>query len=57
MAGDAAEDQARVATPLQAARAGADFLVLGRSVTAAPDPAAAFLAARAEIHEREAVAS
>lgn len=40
--GDAVGDQARVATPQQAARAGADFLVLGRSVTAAPDPAAAW---------------
>ena len=34
-------DQARVATPGQAARAGASHLVLGRAVTAAADPAAA----------------
>jgi orotidine-5'-phosphate decarboxylase len=40
--GDDAGDQARVATPERAARLGADFLVLGRSVTAAPDPAAAW---------------
>jgi orotidine-5'-phosphate decarboxylase len=40
--GDAAGDQARVATPEQAARAGADYLVLGRSVTAAAEPAAAW---------------
>ncbi len=37
-------DQARVATPAAAARAGADVLVVGRAVTAAPDPAAALRA-------------
>ncbi len=40
--GDAPDDQARVATPADAARAGVDYLVVGRSVTAAADPAAAF---------------
>ena len=35
------DDQARVATPAQAARAGASHLVIGRAVTAAADPAAA----------------
>ncbi|CAN5909802.1 orotidine-5'-phosphate decarboxylase [soil metagenome] len=40
--GDAPGDQARVATPAEAAQAGADYLVIGRSVTAAADPAAAF---------------
>jgi orotidine-5'-phosphate decarboxylase len=44
LAGDAAGDQARVATPAEAARLGADYLVLGRSVTAAADPAAALAA-------------
>jgi orotidine-5'-phosphate decarboxylase len=34
-------DQRRFATPLDAVRAGADFLVIGRPNTAAPDPAAA----------------
>jgi len=34
-------DQARVATPSQAAGAGASHLVLGRAVTAAPDPVVA----------------
>ncbi|MGH9414705.1 MAG: orotidine-5'-phosphate decarboxylase [Terriglobales bacterium] len=37
-AGAAIGDQARVATPAQAIRAGADYLVLGRAVTAATDP-------------------
>ena len=41
LAGDAAGDQSRVATPAEAARLGADYAVLGRSVTAAIDPAAA----------------
>ncbi|HEY3257805.1 MAG TPA: orotidine-5'-phosphate decarboxylase [Gemmatimonadaceae bacterium] len=36
--GDAAGDQSRVVTPEAAVAAGADYLVLGRSVTAAPDP-------------------
>jgi orotidine-5'-phosphate decarboxylase len=40
-AGDAAGDQARVATPGEAAAAGVDYVVIGRTVTAAADPAAA----------------
>jgi orotidine-5'-phosphate decarboxylase len=36
----ARDDQARVGTPGQAARDGADFIVLGRSVTGAGDPRA-----------------
>jgi orotidine-5'-phosphate decarboxylase len=38
LAGDATHDQARVCTPSDAAEAGADFLVVGRSITASPDP-------------------
>ena len=41
LSGQSSDDQARVATPAQAARDGADFIVVGRSVTAADDPKAA----------------
>ena len=37
-AGAALDDQARAATPREAVRAGSDLLVIGRPVTAAPDP-------------------
>lgn len=47
--GSAGGDQARIATPSSAVRAGADFLVVGRPVTAAPDPAAAAAALAAEV--------
>jgi orotidine-5'-phosphate decarboxylase len=40
-AGAAANDQARVATPEEALRSGADLLVIGRPITGAPDPGAA----------------
>jgi orotidine-5'-phosphate decarboxylase len=39
--GAAAQDQARVATPRAAIDAGADYLVIGRPLTASADPAAA----------------
>ena len=45
----AAGDQKRVATPAEAIRNGADYLVVGRPVTAAPDPRAAAEAVVAEI--------
>ena len=41
LAGGDHHDQARVATPEEAARAGADWLIVGRPVTAAADPEAA----------------
>ena|SRR5487761_273 len=46
-----AQDQARVSTPADAIRAGADYLVIGRPITGASDPAAAADAVVAEIHE------
>jgi orotidine-5'-phosphate decarboxylase len=45
--GGAAQDQARVVTPGEAATAGATYVVVGRMVTAAPDRAAAMAAVRA----------
>jgi len=41
LAGDDTHDQARVSTPAEAVAAGADYLVVGRSVTQAADPAEA----------------
>jgi orotidine-5'-phosphate decarboxylase len=40
-AGSAVADQARIATPGDAIRAGADYLVVGRPITGAADPLAA----------------
>jgi len=42
-------DQSRIATPGNAVRAGADYLVVGRPITAAADPRAAALQIVAEI--------
>lgn len=47
----AQDDQKRIMTPAQAVQAGADFMVIGRPVTHAPDPRAA---ARAIVSELEA---
>jgi orotidine-5'-phosphate decarboxylase len=40
-AGSDAQDQARIATPQEALRNGADLLVIGRPITGATDPGAA----------------
>ena len=48
-AGAAVGDQKRVATPASAIAAGADYLVIGRPITQAPDPAAAAQAILDEI--------
>jgi len=42
-------DQKRVYTPAQAIREGADYLVIGRPITQASDPSAAFAAIASEI--------
>ena len=52
-ANSSTNDQARVATPFEAVRAGADYLVIGRPITAAPDPCGA---ARAIIEEAASAA-
>jgi orotidine-5'-phosphate decarboxylase len=49
----AANDQSRVATPGDAVRAGADYLVVGRPITAAANPRAAALGIGAEIANAE----
>ena len=47
----AVDDQTRIATPQQAVRAGADYLVVGRPITSAGDPAGAADAIVAEMQE------
>ncbi|MGH9714485.1 MAG: orotidine-5'-phosphate decarboxylase [Candidatus Acidiferrales bacterium] len=47
----ATNDQSRVATPAEATRTGADYLVVGRPITADPNPRAAALAIAQEIAE------
>ncbi|MDB4885113.1 MAG: hypothetical protein JWN79_551 [Gemmatimonadetes bacterium] len=49
LAGGAAHDQRRVMTPAAAQAAGARYLILGRAVTAAEDPAAAMERVMAEL--------
>src|SRR5208282_3234059 len=53
-AGAAAGDQKRIMTPAKAIAAGADYLVVGRPILAAPDPKAAAQAIVAEIAQHAA---
>jgi orotidine-5'-phosphate decarboxylase len=52
-AGAEAHDQARIATPVEALRAGADLLVIGRPITGAADPGAAAAAIAASLRKAE----
>jgi len=54
-AGAEANDQARVATPEEAVRSGADLLVIGRPITGAADPGAAAAAIAASLRRAEAL--
>ena len=49
LAGATSDDQARVATPEEALKAGADLLVIGRPITKASDPGAAAAAIAASL--------
>jgi orotidine-5'-phosphate decarboxylase len=51
------DDQARVATPAEAIGAGADYIVVGRPITSAPDPRAAAAAILEEIAQVERIES
>jgi orotidine-5'-phosphate decarboxylase len=47
--GDAKGDQARIVTPRDAVKMGADYLVIGRPITQSPDPAATLESIRATL--------
>lgn len=51
-AGSATDDQRRVMTPLQAVQAGADYLVIGRPITQAPDPFGVLAGINRELADR-----
>jgi orotidine-5'-phosphate decarboxylase len=53
--GDTAGDQVRTGTPADAVRAGADYLVIGRPIYAADDPADAFHRISAEVERASGV--
>jgi orotidine-5'-phosphate decarboxylase len=53
LSGGASHDQARIAGPAEAVRRGSNCLVVGRAVTAAPDPAVALDAVLAELEAAE----
>lgn len=52
LAGAVADDQSRVVTPQEAVRLGADYLVIGRPITASPDPVATLRAIHDSLEER-----
>jgi len=54
--GEASHDQARVATPQEALKSGADLLVIGRPITGAPDPGDAAAALATALRRRQPAA-
>jgi orotidine-5'-phosphate decarboxylase len=56
-AGSETADQKRIATPAAALAAGASFLVVGRPITQAPDPAAATRAILEEMRNATALSA
>ncbi len=52
--GASADDQSRVVTPLEAARLGADYLVIGRPITQSADPVATLNSINESLHEENA---
>jgi len=54
LAADAPDDQARIVTPREAVRLGADYLVIGRPITGSPDPAATLQSIRDSLDEAHA---
>lgn len=52
--GSCNDDQQRVVTPAYALRAGADYIVIGRPITAAAEPSRALAAINQSISEKEA---
>ena len=49
--GSSTDDQQRIKTPADAIRGGSSFLVIGRPITAAPDPMASLETIRREVEE------
>jgi orotidine-5'-phosphate decarboxylase len=54
LASDRKDDQARVVTPREAVRLGANYLVIGRPITGSPDPAATLQQIRESLDEAHA---
>ena len=48
---DRKDDQARIVTPVEAVRLGANYLVIGRPITQAPDPAAMLASIRESLDQ------
>ena len=51
----AVDDQVRITTPARAREIGSDYIVVGRPITAAPDPVAAYERCLAEFLPRESI--